>query len=55
MKKTSKEDYIKITCKDYCENYETCDKSHIFIYDNGKTVSISCGAYKRRGVSKNES
>lgn len=55
MKKTSKEDYIRITCKDYCEKYDTCDKSHIFIYDNGKTVSISCNAYKKKGAGSGES
>lgn len=49
MKTTSKEDYINISCKRFCEYYETCDKSHIYIHEvSGKTTSIGCSAYKKR-------
>lgn len=47
MKTTSKEDYIEISCKRFCENYETCDKSHIHIFHvSDKTTNISCSLYK---------
>lgn len=49
MKETSKEDYIEISCKRFCDSYETCDKSHIFITRiSDKTTSIGCSAYKKR-------
>lgn len=50
MKTTSKEDYINITCKELCEKYGTCDKSHIYIFDSGKSISIGCSAYKRKEI-----
>lgn len=49
MKTTTKNDYIEITCKRFCENYDTCDKSHIYIYEiSGKTTCISCSAYRKK-------
>lgn len=51
MKTTSKNDYIEISCKKFCENYETCDKSYIYINDiSDKTTKIGCSAYKRKGA-----
>lgn len=49
MKTTTKNDYIEITCKRYCENYDTCDKSHIYIHEiSGKTTNIGCSSYKKK-------
>ena len=49
MKTTTKNDYIEITCKKYCANYDTCDKKHIHIHEiSDKTTSISCIAYKKK-------
>lgn len=49
MKTTSKEDYIKVVCKEYCANYNTCDKNQIYIQIiNDKSTNISCSAYKKK-------
>lgn len=50
MKTTSKNDYIEMTCKQFCENNETCDKSYIYIDSvSDKTTKIGCHKYKYKG------